>query len=319
MYIRKKLLVTIFSIVLLFVGCTEQNESKKEEAKSSVKVEEQNEMNTSSEILENFIYSINNKTYGMESLPPSYKEALPKEREKFLNIFINNKIMLDKLSEKQKLYKNEIALKLEKLKSEWKKKGFKLDTLSNIITIQKATLDIIAFAKVAKDDANITNKVQSFYEDKKSEYYYPNGVEVSLIALDNRTKADNLLEKFKDKEKNNLDLFVSMVKKYSLDKAKKIQGGYGGFITEKSAKTFFDKLWDNKEVGVYSKIIEYKKHYFLVYIHKRKEKGLLPFSDVKEDIKNYLLNDKKEFYLGSTQRELLKATHVIIYDKFKEK
>jgi len=315
---RIKVSLTIFSAVLLFVGCTEQNENKKEKISSAIKVEQKDD-NISSKLLEDIVYSINNKTYGMESLPHVYANSLPKEREKFLNIFINNKIMLDKLSEKQKLYKNEIDIKLGELKSEWKRRGFMLDTLSNIITIQKATLDIIAFAEVAKDDDNITDKVQAFYEDKKSEYYYPNGVEISLIVLDNRTKAEGILKDFNSTDKNNLDIFVSMVNKYSIDKAKKIQGGYGGFITEKSSKIFFDELWDNKEIGIYSKIIEYKKHYFIVYIHKRKEKGLMLFSDVKEDIKKYLLNDAKEFYLGATQRELLKSTNVTIYDKFKEK
>ena len=111
-----------------------------------------------------------------------------------------------------------------------------------------------------------------------------------------------------------IQLYLKEHKKSILNKNKK--SSYGGFITEKSSKEFFDKLWKSKEIGVYSEIIKYKNNYFIVYIHQRKEKEILPFNEVKKDIKRYLLQAKKESFLGRKQKKALASSKVIIYDVF---
>lgn len=303
----KKISTLILISSLFFVGCSSQTEEKEE-----LKEKEEPKL-----VTKKLIYSINNKAFGLETLPKAYKDATGKERKKFLNLFINNKIVLDSLTKEQTIYKKEISNELSEAKTEWKRKGLMLDSLSNEVTIQKATLDIIAYLEVEKKDNNFSKMVEKFYKDKETEYYHESGVEVSTIASKTKEEAETLLKSLLE-SKNNIFLFEKAWNKSALyDKSKK--SSYGGFITNQSSKEFFNKLWDSKELGVYSKTIKYKENYFITYIHKRKEKGSIPFNEVKKDIKRYLLQAKKRSFLGKKQKEALASSKVIIYDTFDNK
>ena len=292
-FIKKISSVVLICSLATSIVCFAQTKQKEESKLSTKKI----------------IYSINNKAFGLETLPKAYGEAKGKERKKFLNLFINNKIVLDTLNKEQITYKKEINSELSKAEAEWKRKGIILDSLSKKVTVQKATLDLIAYLEVEKLDKNISKTVEKFYKDKKTEYLHENGIEISLIATKTKEEAKKLL-----KNKNDTALFERTWKKSILNKNKK--SSYGGFITEKSSKEFFDKLWKSKEIGVYSEIIKYKNNYFIVYIHQRKEKEILPFNEVKKDIKRYLLQAKKESFLGRKQKKALASSKVIIYDVF---
>ena len=309
----------ILSVILLFTfGCTSSNENNAENKIDSSSEEEDTQV--SSELLKekfNYLYSINDINYNVDTLPELYTKVSGKKRKLFLDSYLNHKLVLDTLTNEQVQYKKLIDSCIDEELKKREIHGVAPDDLEKKILIQDITLRTVAREELANKESNLTAKIKQFYVDNKNDYIYPNHAEVSYIVSNDLNESKRILLELK-KDKVTIKRFANFAKKNTLDMRLKAGGGYAGFVSKKlNGKEFFKPIWSSRNLGLIDKVLTKDEYFYIVYIHKKIEAGISKFEDVKDDIRKHLIH--RGFvnkWINLKFNQVMKTTKVKIYDSF---
>jgi len=315
--------IILLGILLLnfSVGCSNETNNKKNDLLS-----EENQTKTSENlklidelkpiVIDKTIYSINQKKYGIDSLPALYKKSSGKKRKVFLDLYLNYKITLESLLKEQNIYKKEID---KKVKIELEKihyRGINQNILDKTLYIQKLILEQIALEEVSKVEENLTQQIEKVYQKNKSKFKYSDTIELSFIVLKDKQKAEKILKEL-NQGKKTIEEFAIFASKYSIDRQTRINDGYAGYISKESAgNELFKAIWSYPTLGLVNQIFEKEKNFLIIYIHKRFKSGIRNFDSVKDEIREKLLNVKKKRWIKKKYMKLIEETKIKIYDSF---
>jgi hypothetical protein len=325
MRINKKVILLSVAVLSLLLGCSDQQTKK--ESKRDVDTNQTAGKTTISKELvkqvESPLFTINNKAYGLDSLPEGYRNFSGKKRKFILDNYINYKLVLDSLDEKRKEYHDEIEKKIQKEKDWITMHGSTESVISQMLRFQKIELRLIAYKEVAKQYSTLEKEMRDYYESHQDLFKYTNTVEASIIVLEDLNNSKKILKELKlKKESVTAQRFGQFAKKYSISTSR-IKGGYTGFISEKSIdKELFSKIWKESTHGLIDQIIEKKtnnkKRYVILYIHDKKESGIEDFEGARDTIMEHLLLEEKNKWIKKRHFLIRKKIKVEIYDSFEE-
>ena len=306
--------------VLLIQSCSNSDEKQvlEEDTNRTKKTELSDELKE--QIPRHLLYEIDKKKYYIDSLPKEYVNTLGEKRFHFLKSYIDYQIVLESLTKEQKTYANKIEKNRKKVFDLLVKKGDNMSELNRVLLLKKIAIDTISIELLGQEDANISKKVEAFYNKKKELYNYPDTLEISAITSKEKEELKALVDKLK-KDKVDLKRFSSFASRYASNPKLKRDGGYIGKISSKSANPkLFKILWDaNISKGFLDKILSLDGSYAVVYIHNKEKAFVQPLEKEREEIKKYLLTPKIAKWFKNRIREIMKKREVKIYDDFKDK
>lgn len=140
---------------------------------------------------------------------------------------------------------------------------------------------------------------------------------MSAAEVDKKIQAEVVASKAKaqmvlSQLKANPAKFEELAKQYSGDTNSAQKGGDLGYFSEKQMVPSFAKVAFNLLPGNISDIVETQYGFHIIKVLDRKKAGVTPFVEVKDEIKNYLTNQKKIFALQKLI-EASKGTAKIVY------
>jgi len=155
--------------------------------------------------------------------------------------------------------------------------------VANDIQVSKL-IDTIAPVKISDAD------VKKFYtENKTSKFTYPDTVKASHILIKDKAKAEEVLAKVKAP---NAD-FEKLAKEFSEDPGSAAKGGdLGFFAKDQMVKPFADAAFSLKPDTI-SDLVQSEFGYHIIKVTDRKKAGVMPFDEIKSEIKKFLEDEQK--------------------------
>ena len=236
-------------------------------------------------------YQINNKTYKftdkdlnvyLQNIPPQFRSFIVKDKVKYAkNILFQKiaaveakKIGVDKDKEVQKEIKTQIERVLAKHYIE----------------------------KTIGDYKFSDKELKEYYNKNKSSFKQKAGYKFGRVKFDN---LDDALKAFKEiQKKKNFEKFEGL---NNSPMAKIIQNRYEP--AERLPKKLV-KILNNLKIGEVSAPFEFKGKYFIVKLRDKRKNGVSSFSEVKDRIKNILMQKKRREVMEKIKEDLLKKYNV---------
>jgi peptidyl-prolyl cis-trans isomerase C len=155
-------------------------------------------------------------------------------------------------------------------------------------------------AGVSADD----EEAQTFYESNAAQFEKASEVSAKHILLDDEDK----IKEIKVEIEGGLD-FAEAAAKYSSCPSKEAGGSLGSFSKGKMVPEFEEAAF-NLEIGQLSEPVKTQFGYHLIMVDSKIDGGVMSFDEVKEGIKQNLLNQKQfEAYNGKVTE--LKAKYTV--------
>lgn len=284
---KKRLLLIIHSVLWLLAGlflctllplpATSETESNDVEVLAMV-----NHVKISKNDLNRLISQFK-KQSGKESINLDEKKQLLK------NLTIRQLILQS--SEAQALKKEEPVVK-------------KVTEFENSLVITRFIKQNVE-KKISLTDGELTR----YYQDHKPRFRSDVKIEASVILLRTETAATMVLEKLKKGES-----FEGMAKKYSIDLPSAKKGGSLGMV---EIGTVYPEVWrELKKLnqGEISQIIETKYGYNILTVNKKLAPEIKPFQEVKTEIRDTILREKREKVYDEMVKELEKNADLKIFE-----
>lgn len=157
---------------------------------------------------------------------------------------------------------------------------------------QENLLKQYAISKLLSGISVSDEEVENYYNNQKENFITPEKVRASHILVDDINTANDIL----DEINNGLD-FAEAAKMYSTCPSKERGGDLGEFVRGTMVQEFEEAAF-NMEVGEISKPVETQFGYHIIKVTEKKESGIVPFEEVKDQVEKHLLAIKQqEIYL----------------------
>ncbi len=138
------------------------------------------------------------------------------------------------------------------------------------------------------DSAEVTDQeVKDYYENNKEQFTQKEKITASHILVEKEETAKEVLNKLNDGAD-----FAELAKEYSIDGSAAQGGKLGSFAKGRMVKPFEEAAFA-LNVGEVSEIVKTDFGFHIIKVTDKTEAGTTSFEDVKESIKNNLLNQKK--------------------------
>lgn len=152
-------------------------------------------------------------------------------------------------------------------------------------------------------------EISDFYEANKEKFVEEGSVEASHILIDTRDLSEEDKKAAKERAEEVLNLaiagedFAELAKKYS-EGPTASRGGYLGWFTKgQMVKEFETASFECPEGKVYPELVESVYGYHIIYVQHKKEKIYIPYDEVKDELKENLLNQKRyEAYVDYVEK-----------------
>lgn len=204
------------------------------------------------------------------------------EDAKKMGIEIDSKLVDKKFAE----LKKDLG---EKYKEDQKKLGIKDSYYKDKIVEQEY---LKAHEKKVKSAFEVNDEeLKKYYEEHKNEYYL---AKVSHILLKTEKEANQV---YGELSENN---FGELAKKYSKDQNSKESNGFLGEFKSGIFEESVDDEIKNLNAGQISKPVKSKLGYHIIRVDEKKTQA---FSDVKDSIRNEILNKKYQAYLKNLKEK----------------
>ncbi|MFW5986010.1 MAG: peptidylprolyl isomerase [Halanaerobiales bacterium] len=131
-------------------------------------------------------------------------------------------------------------------------------------------------------------EVKLYYEDNQDEYEHDEQVQASHILVETEEEAGEVLDKL-----NNGESFGDLVENYSTDTGTVDEGGDLGFLSKGQMVPEFEEVAFSLEIGEVSEPVESQYGYHIIKVTDKKEAGVTPLEDVKDEIEERILNDRR--------------------------
>jgi parvulin-like peptidyl-prolyl isomerase len=244
-------------------------------------------------------------------------------RKQLLDELIN-RVLIQEAAEKEgvKASDEDVQTQIDSIKAGYpddagfedalKSAGYTLDSLKEQIKYDLYAQGLIS-AKVP-DDSVTAEEIQKYYDENKANYVDAAGKKAShiLFAAEDKKKAQSVLADLKkstDLEKD----FAEAAKKYSTDTASATNGGDLGWPTQAYVEDF-QKALDKLDVNEMSDLVKTEYGYHIILATDERKESTKPFDEVKDQIKETLLNEKRNTEYTTLLETLKKEAKITILD-----
>lgn len=225
----------------------------------------------------------------VEVLPPYLKQmaASPDGRKEMLDSMVVRELVLQD-AQKQGVDKSpEVAAKMEDMK-------------------KRVIVEAYLKKKVA-EQADISDAdLQKFYDQNKEKFKTGEQIRASHILVKSEKEAQDVLAQLKGGMK-----FEDLARKFSTDPAGQ-KGGDLGWFGKDSMIPEFEKVAFALKEGEVSGVVKTKFGYHVIKLVGKRPAGVLPFAEVKEQLKASLLPEKQQEVFKKVKEELKKSAKLSV-------
>ncbi len=225
----------------------------------------------------------------MEILPPYLKQmaVTPEGRKEMLDSMVVRELVMQD-AQKQGIDKSpEVAAKMEDMKKR---------------VIVEAYLKKKVEEQVKVSDADL----QKFYDQNKDKFKAGEQLRASHILVKSEKEAQDVLAQLKGGAK-----FEDLAKKVSVDPAG-AKGGDLGWFGKGSMIPEFEKVAFAMKEGETSGIVKTKFGFHVIKLTGKRPAGILPFAEVKEQLKTNLMPEKQQEVFKKVKEDLKKNAKLSI-------
>ena len=229
----------------------------------------------------------------MEELPEEYKAYYSGEdgEKKILEELIVQKILKQEALKEGVDKNEEYRSQLDRMK----------ERLLVSFLVKEKILDRVS---VSEDE------MKEYYEEHSSEYVFPESVMASHILI--RTSEEMTEEEKDNAKKRAMEIlekatpqnFNELAKQSSEGPSAKNGGKLGWFTMDQMIPEFSKAAFSGKKGEIYPEIVETVFGFHIIYIEDKQEEEELSFEDVKGEIEQNLLSNKKVSEYNSWVEEL---------------
>jgi len=268
----KKLFISIF-VILCFFSCT-----KKENGKILATIDKDK-------------ITMEEFNRELDKIPMNMKMAVATESGK--------KSFLDNLIIKTLLLREASKNKIEDEK----------EFQSRLLDIKTQLLIESLLKKKITSDAQLSDEdIKKYYETNKDKFKKGREINTRHILL----KTEEEAKQIKDKIQNGED-FIELAKKYSIEPNAKATGGEIGFHPQGALLPEYEEAaFKLTKVGQVSSIVKSQYGYHIIRLEGTKPPSFVAFDEVKDFIKQQMLQEKQKEFVGKYIEELKKNAKITI-------
>lgn len=178
-----------------------------------------------------------------------------------------------------------------------------LERAKKEILTQTAISKVVAEAKVSDKE------VEDFYSANSEMFKEPEMVSAKHILVETKEKAEEIINKI-----NEGISFEDAAKEFSSCPSN-AQGGSLGRFSRGQMVPEFEEAAFNLQIGELSEPVKTQFGYHLIKVEEKVESSAQPFDQVKDTIKNNLLQERQAFRYSQLNSELRKKYNVEINNK----
>lgn len=193
----------------------------------------------------------------------------PEGRKAILSQLIGNKLLL--LDARRNLYEGEAAFREQ------------LNKLKETLLINYAGEKALSVASVKEDE------VRAYYDENKAQFLADESVNASHILVDSEEKANEILAKIKSGEIT----FENAARDFSSCPSKNAGGNLGDFTKGQMVPEFDSAVFAMAEGEITDTPVKTQFGYHLIKLNSKKPASEVPYSEVREQIYNMLLNEQR--------------------------
>lgn len=223
-------------------------------------------------------------------LPPMLKQMAetPDGRKEMLDSMVVRELVLQE-ARKQGVDKSpEVAARLEDMKKR---------------VVVEAYLK-----KKVEESANMTDaELQKVYDQYKDKFKVGEQVKASHILVKTEKEAQDVLTQLKGGAR-----FEDLAAKYSVDPGSGKKGGDLGWFGKGAMIPEFEQVAFSMKEGDVSGIVKTKFGYHIIKLTGKRPAGVLPFVEVKEQIKASLLPQKQQEVFMKVKEDLKKGAKISV-------
>ena len=181
------------------------------------------------------------------------------------------------------------------------------EVLARMEDMKKRVIVEAYLKKKVEEQVNIPDAdLQKIYDQKKDKFKSDAQIRASHILLKTAKEADDVLAQLKAGAN-----FEDLAKKYSIDPAG-AKGGDLGWFSKGSMIPEFEKAAFALKEGEVSGIVKTKFGYHIIKLTGRRPAGIIPFAEVKDQIKAELLPAKQQEVFKKIKEDLRKDAKISI-------
>ena len=200
----------------------------------------------------------------------------------------------------------------ELLLQEGVKKGFDKDekVLAKVEQFRKSLIiESLMEEHYAGRDEVGDDEIQAYYQENKEKFLLGERVRVRHIMVKTYEEAKEIKKRLYQGED-----FIALATQKSIWPYTKKWGGDLGYIERGTVedKSFEQAAFALKRRGELSDIVKTKRGYHIIRLEDREKPRQRTFSEVQEEIRNYLRNKKREEILTTHLHELREEAQIII-------
>ena len=245
------------------------------------------------------LVEVNGSTITSEDLTQQI-EMLPPQVKAFAQTPQGRRELLDSLVAQQLVFEEAKKAGIEN-SQEYKERLADIQKRLMVESYVKKTLA----EKVKIEDAEL----RKFYDENKEKFKAGNPIKASHILVKDEKLAQDIFAQLK-KGGN----FEELAKKYSTDGAKEKGGDLGWFSKDAMIPEFYAAAEKLKE-GEVSNIVKTQFGFHIIKLTGKRAAGILPFEEIKEQLKEMLLPQKQQEYFNKMKTDLMSKAKIQIKDK----
>lgn len=235
-----------------------------------------------------------------------YDILVEQNGEQVLNGLISEKIIdLEAKKQKIKISDKDVEKEIEEMKDKYggaeafdqvmAQSGLDIETLKDNIAMN------MKIEKLLGPDITITDEeLAEYFEEKKDELKESEQVKARHILVATEEEAKEVSEKLGGGED-----FGKLAEEYSTDEGSKAAGGDLGFFGKGEMAAEFEESAFSLEVNKVSDPIKTQHGYHIIEVLEKKEAKEANFEEVKDDLKDALLQDKIAAHYGEWYQKKL--------------
>lgn len=171
---------------------------------------------------------------------------------------------------------------------------------NNALLINELQEKVVGEVKVTEEE------IKEYYKENKDEYSTQEQVKASHILLEDEETAQEVLDKLNDDAD-----FAELAKEYSTDTSAENGGDLGFFARGQMVQPFEEAAFE-LEVGEISDVVQSDFGYHVIKVTDKKVASTQTLEDVKDEIENTLVNQKKVEQMDEYVKELREEADVEI-------
>ncbi|NLZ38806.1 MAG: foldase [Firmicutes bacterium] len=178
--------------------------------------------------------------------------------------------------------------------------GITEDALKNSIRTE------LLLTAIVRNKIEVTDQeVEDYFRENQEDFNIPEKINVRHILVESEEEAKEILTLLNEGED-----FAELAKEHSLDPGSAAEGGALGFVGRGQFVQEFEDAAFALEVGQYSKPVKSEYGYHIIEVLERQEAREVEFSEVAEDVKKTLIEEKVKEKIVEEYNALREAAEV---------